>query len=280
MELSESAQYCLDELRQHDHDRYLTSLFLPAFARPHANALQAFNLEIARTREIVSEPLLGQIRLQWWRETIEGIYAGTPREHPVVAALSAACEACDIEAADLISLVDAREADLDDSPPQDLRDLETYAEATSGHLLELVMAVTGDRTGDAKSAARDVGVAWTLVGLARSVAFHARTQRLYIPEELLTAYEVERRHLFDLKPSPALSSAVRRMVELAETRLARAREARGRVSKKGRRALLLGVLADWHVARMRAAGFDPFAMTEAAAPPVLRLTWASIRGRY
>ena len=92
MTLSTSDQYCLDEVRRLDHDRYLTALLLPAAARSDVLALYAFSLEVARTREIVSEPILGQIRLQWWRETLEGIYAETPREHPVVEALATACQ--------------------------------------------------------------------------------------------------------------------------------------------------------------------------------------------
>ncbi|MBO6785057.1 MAG: squalene/phytoene synthase family protein [Alphaproteobacteria bacterium] len=280
MEPSDSARYCLDQLREHDHDRYLAALFLPAESRGHAVAIQAFNLEIARTREIVSEPLLGQIRLQWWRETVEGIYAGTPREHPVVAALRDACEAREIAREDLFALIDAREDDLDDAPPRDLAALEEYAEKTSGRLTSLVMSIVGGGADTARAAALDVGAAWSLVGLARSVAFHARSQRLYIPEELLTAYEVERRRLFDLKPSEALNGAVRRMVERGEERLARARALQADLSRAERRALLLATLADRHIARMRAAGFDPFAFREEPAPAALRLLWASMRGRY
>ncbi len=277
---NESAEYCLNEVRRHDHDRYLASLFLPAETRAHAFAFQAFNLEIARTREIVSEPLLGQIRLQWWRETIEGIYAGTPREHPVVAALEAAIEACAIDQATLIALIDAREADLDDGPPPDLAGLEAYAEATSGALAMLVMKTTGGETTDCRDAAKDIGTAWALIGLARSVAFHARHQRLYIPEDLLTAYEVERRSLFDLKPSPALNNAVRRITDVAASRLARARALGKDMGKAQRRALLPGVLAGRQIARMEQAGFDPFAFTEPAMSPVFRLTWSALWGRY
>ncbi len=132
MPLTLSEEYCLDEVRRLDHDRYLTTLFLPAETRADALALYAFNLEIARTREIVSEPLLGQIRLQWWRETIDGIYGGTPRDHPVIEALVTACHRNRLDRQALEVLIDARESDLDDSPPSDLDALISYARATSG----------------------------------------------------------------------------------------------------------------------------------------------------
>ena len=279
MTLTASQTYCLDEVRRLDHDRYLTALLLPATKRADALALYAFNLEVARTREIVSEPILGQIRLQWWRETIAGIYDGTPREHPVVEALSAACHRNNLDRAALEALIDAREADLDDMPPPDLTALETYAGDTSGQLSELVMSTLEGRA-DAREAARKMGTAWGLVGLARSVAFHAQSQRMYIPDELLTAYEVEKRRVFDLKPTAGLDAAVRRIVERAEELLADARGKRVSISKSQRRGLLLATLADRHIASMRNAGFDPFAFPAHDPAGPLRVTWNAWRGRY
>ncbi len=282
MKLNESHSYCLEEVRRHDHDRYVTALFLPPEARVHAFALYAFNLEIARTREIVSEPLLGQIRLQWWRETIEGIYAGTPREHPVVAALSETIGDCAVPRAQLEALVDAREADMEDGPPSDFAALEQYAEGTSGALSQMLMEVVGkaEAGSTAARAAHNVGTAWALTGLARSVAFHARHQRLYIPEDLISEFEIERRRLFDLKPSAQLNGAVARIVEQAQARLDRARGEASGLSKVQKRVLLPAILADRHVTRMRAAGFDPFAFEETPVPGTLCLAWAAFRGRY
>lgn len=280
MSLTMSEQYCLNEVRRHDHDRYLTALFLPADRRAAALALYAFNLEIARTREIVSEPLLGQIRLQWWRETIEGVFEGTPREHPVVDALGTAIRQHDLPRDRLEALIDAREADLEDAPPSDLQALENYAAETSGELSALVMQ-TLDGAGDVSiTAARQVGTAWAIIGLARAVGFHAQTQRIYIPEELLSEYEVERRRLFDLKPSAGLNRAIEHMVGRAAKFLADARSSSPDIPKAARRGLLLASLADRHIAAIRKAGFDPFAIPAAQAPPVIRLGWTAWRGKY
>lgn len=280
MNLTTSEQYCLDEVRRHDHDRYLTALFLPAERRAAALALYAFNLEIARTREIVSEPLLGQIRLQWWRETIEVLFAGTPREHPVVDALGAAIRMHDLPREGLEGLIDAREADLEDGPPPDLETLETYAAQTSGELSALVMQTLDGGGESTMTAARGVGTAWAIIGLARAVGFHAQTQRIYIPEDLLTEYEVEQRRLFDLKPSTGLNQAIEAMVARATRYLADARSASPDIPKTARRGLLLAGLADRHIEAIRKVGFDPFAIPAAQAPPVLRLAWSAWRGKY
>ncbi|MCH9020134.1 MAG: squalene/phytoene synthase family protein, partial [Proteobacteria bacterium] len=84
--------YCAGQARRYDRDRYLCALFAPAARREALFALLAFNAEVARIRETVSEPMLGLIRLQWWRDAIAGIYAGAPPRHAVVEALSLAVE--------------------------------------------------------------------------------------------------------------------------------------------------------------------------------------------
>src|SRR5436853_2164580 len=78
-------------VRRHDRDRFQTVLFAPAARREALFALYAFNYEIARVRESVTAPMLGQIRLQWWREAIDAAYASAaPRAHEVAAPLTAA----------------------------------------------------------------------------------------------------------------------------------------------------------------------------------------------
>ena len=87
--MSEEADaYCWNEVRRGDADRFLSALFAPAAQRANLMALYAFNLEVARTREMVHEPMLGEIRLQWWQEAIAEIYAGRSRQHPVCLALA------------------------------------------------------------------------------------------------------------------------------------------------------------------------------------------------
>ena len=76
-------------VRAADPDRYFSALFAPAPLRPLLFALYAFNHEVARVAETVREPMLGAIRLEWWRETVEGAAKGTPRNHDVARGLAA-----------------------------------------------------------------------------------------------------------------------------------------------------------------------------------------------
>ncbi len=84
------SDHCQDLVAKADKDRFLSCLFAPQDARPHLFALYAFNVEIARIREAVSEPQVGLVRQQWWLDTIDGIYAGRTPDHPVAQALVAA----------------------------------------------------------------------------------------------------------------------------------------------------------------------------------------------
>src|SRR5438105_12411155 len=104
-------------VRRHDRDRYQTALFAPAGRREALLALYAFNYEIARVRETVTQPMLGQIRLQWWREVLDAAYAGAPpRQHPVVLPLSAAIRELALSRGYFDRLIGSRERDLADEP--------------------------------------------------------------------------------------------------------------------------------------------------------------------
>ncbi|NKB49126.1 MAG: squalene/phytoene synthase family protein [Alphaproteobacteria bacterium] len=272
--------YCAREVHTHDHDRYLTALFVPADRREAVFALYAFNAEVARTREAVSEPILGQIRLQWWREALGGIYEGTVREHPVVEGLNDAIQGHGLERERFETLLDARTDDLDDAPPADLAALEAYAGATSGTLSAMVMAILGFTDGAPVRAAHMVGTAWALIGLMRAVGFHAQSQRLYLPDDLLHDHSVDRRALFELKPSPALNQVVRDVAQRAAELLAEARSLKGEVPRAARCGLLLAPLADRHLRDVVRADYDPFALPAGAPAQPLRLTWASLRKTY
>src|SRR6202049_713917 len=104
-------------VRPHARDRCQTVLFAPAARREALFALYAFNYEIARVRESVTEPMLGQIRLQWWRENIAAAFEGGPvRHHPVVEALTGSIREVPMTRDHFDRLMDARETHLVNTP--------------------------------------------------------------------------------------------------------------------------------------------------------------------
>jgi NADH dehydrogenase [ubiquinone] 1 alpha subcomplex assembly factor 6 len=281
-ELSDTALGRL--VRQHDRDRFLTALFAPPAAREALLALYAFNYEVAKTREVVTEPMLGRIRLQWWRDSLDAAYSGAPlRRHEVVEPLGRAIRERGLSQDHFSALLAAREEDLADAAPASLAALEAYAEASSGRLVLLALEVLGERTAAAAAAGRAVGMAYGLSGLLRAVPFHARAKRLYLPRDLSERAGLDlARGLFELKPSPALRQVAGDVAERARAHLDAARALRAQVPRAALPALLPAVLAAADLARLKRAGYDPFAPAIARPDPWRgwRLTLASLRGRY
>src|SRR6266480_6032053 len=112
--MQDAFAHCEGLVRAADRDRFLTTLFAPAEHRPALLALYAFNLEIARVREVVDEPLAGEIRLQWWSDVLEGEGRGEVAAHPVAAALQTIIARYRLSIERLKMLVDARRFDVYD----------------------------------------------------------------------------------------------------------------------------------------------------------------------
>jgi NADH dehydrogenase [ubiquinone] 1 alpha subcomplex assembly factor 6 len=274
--------YCALEVRRQDPDRFVTALFAPAERREELCVLYAFNLEVAKTREAVSETLIGQIRLQWWREAIGEIYAGKPRQHAVALPLAALISRAGLSRAHFERLIDAREFDLEDAPPATLEALEAYAEGTSSSLIALALETLDAKETDMEAAWRPLGIAWALVGLVRAIPFHAQRRRLYLPQDVMADAGVEPGKLLERGHVQGLSEAVRTVAMRAQERLAEARRFRGKFPRAALPALLPGILADGYLAELRRAGYDPFALDRARQRPwrPLRLLLASALGRY
>src|SRR5919112_3083154 len=136
--------HCEALAREADPDRYWASLFAPADKRPHLYALYAFNFEIARVREAVREALPGEIRLQWWRDALQGEARGDLRANPVAAALDETIVRFRLPRPALVDLIDARVFDLYDDPMPTLTDLEGYCGETSSSLIRLASIVLID----------------------------------------------------------------------------------------------------------------------------------------
>jgi NADH dehydrogenase [ubiquinone] 1 alpha subcomplex assembly factor 6 len=275
--------YCGQEVHRGDRERFLTCLFAPPDRREALFGLYAFNIEVAKTREVVTEPLLGQIRLQWWREAVEEMYAGSVRRHEVVKCLAEAVEAYGLTRGYFDELIDAREADLEEEEPATLADLERYAEQTGAPLVLLALQALGvPAEGAAAEAGRHVGMAWALTGLLRAVSFHARSHRIYLPRELLERHGMTRHDVFELRPHPGLPAVVRAVAESARVHLAAARAARKGVPRRAVPALLTATLADGHLSALAGAGYDPLDPRLQAPRPLTQVMLAlrAFAGRY
>lgn len=272
---------CARALRAEDYDRYLTVLHAKGSDRPGLFALYAFNAEIAKVRDIVSEPMVGEIRLQWWREVIEGLFEGRVREHDVVLALADMAERGLLVQADLIALIEAREKDLYGEQPETLDDLEIYLGATSGAVQRLAAKALGGGAA-AQVGAQAVGLAWGLCGIMRALPHHLAQNRVYIPRAMMQAAGLSDPSRPDAEQTAALAEILRELTERARGYIADARSRAGAVEPKARASLRLAPLAEGYLNTLEKAGFDPEAADYArgALGRQVRLAWSALRRRY
>src|SRR5258707_6745159 len=114
--LAQAYGHCEALTREHDRDRWLAGLLAPAAARPHLYALTAFSYEVSRLREVVREPLAGEMRLAWWREALAGPRREEVAGNPVAAALNETIRRFALPVHAFDHLLAARVYDLYDDP--------------------------------------------------------------------------------------------------------------------------------------------------------------------
>ena len=277
-----SESYCREEVKRHDRDRYITALFASAAERRGLFALYAFNQEVARTAEVVSEAMLGEIRLQWWRDAIDEIFAGQPREHMVVEELAALAARVALSRDDFEALLIGREADLSSDPPADLQSLEGYLEATSASLMRLAMQVLGVPLDElARKSVRHLGIAWGITGLLRAVPFHAAQKRVYLPQDHLFAAGVKLPDLFELRGSDAIDGVAMRLAKRADEHLQEGKSLAAGLPSQALPTLLPAVLVGRYLQRLERTDYNVFAPAFQQVPPA-RIWWllpAVWRGR-
>ncbi len=276
------ADYCQAQVRRFDPDRFLCAQFAPRERRGDLLALLAFNTEVARIPELVCEPTLGLMRLSWWRDAMEGIFSGSPPDHPVARALSRTVEG--LSRAPFEALFDAREKDFHEAAFPDLADLEAYCAATSAGLAELSLTVLGVTEPKALEAGRSVGTAWALSGLLRAVPFHARKRRCYLPDAVIERAGGDRAsfrsELFEGRGGGVMEAGIAAVAGRAEALLRAARDRRPGVPRAALSALLPARLASSDLSNLARAGFDPFKGGGKNAARLLSLIVGAFTGRY
>jgi len=262
--------YSLDALRDTDRDRYLVCLLAPADKRAALAALYAFHAEIARVRDLVREPLPGEIRLQWWRDVLES--GGTGEGHPLAQDLLAAIASYRLPVAVLLDMIDARVFDLYDDPMESRASLEGYAGETASALLQLsCLVLDPDMAQRSTEAAGHAGVAQTIAGLLLRLPLHRSRGQVYLPADLLAATGLDRDAFLSGSDPAALDRAVRAFSGLGREHLAKARAAAASISLANRPAFVALALAEPIFDRAERAG--PRIFTQTLAPPQWRRQW-------
>ncbi|SFB42765.1 phytoene synthase [Rhizobium sp. NFR07] len=252
--VSDNGALCLATLRDTDRDRYLACLMSPEDKRGALAALYAFNAEIARVRDVVREPLPGEIRLQWWRDLLEGTAEGDTGGNPIAAGLLKAVERYRLPRQTLIAMTEARIFDLYDDPIPDRNALEGYAGETASALIQLAsLVLSHDDAAQSAQAAGHAGVAQAIAGILLLLPIHTHRRQLFVPLDILSATGLDRDTFLAGEDKARIGAAIEALAGLGLEHLEKARRA-GPVSATVFPAFLPATLANPVLFRARKLG--------------------------
>lgn len=264
--------HCEELVRRGDKDRFLASLFAPDEQRKHLFALYAFNLEVARVRDVVSDALPGEMRLQWWRDAIGGCGHGDVGRHPVAAALIDTVEACDLPRQPLLDLIEARAFDIYDDPMPTVAHLEAYARATCSQPMAVATDILGARGCNWTATMVDHGgIAYAVTGLLRAMPFHASRGQVFLPIDVMDRQGARCEDVLAGKETPELLAALADLRALARRHLDAAGDCIRDICRQAVPAVLPIALVRPYLEHMERRSFRPFA--EKCVVPQWRRQW-------
>jgi phytoene synthase len=274
--MQDAFAYCAELVRTADRDRFVSSLFAPAEHRRALHALYAFNVEVARVREVAREALPGEIRLQWWSEVVNGERAEEATANPVASALLKVVDRHRLAVPVLTALLDARRFDLYDEPMARLADLETYARKTSSGLFALAAQILAGMTGEGiETFALPAGIAYATAGLLRAFPLHAARRQLYVPLDALERHGVEPQDIFAGRASKNLRAALAELQDISRHHLVTAHQQLATLPQAALPAFLPIALVRPSLDRL--ARRDPFAPAELSPWRRQWLIWRAAR---
>ena len=269
--------------RRGEPDRYLAALLAPRRVRGDLAALAAVSAELARVVQIVSEPMVGEIRLQWWRDAVETVARGESAAHPIADALGGAIRRHGLPVALVQSLIDARSIELGMEPAADEQGPGAYLDAAEATLFRLALLVLGVPEAPVQDAV--VTAAARAYGVARRpgrllLAVHAPEVPLPCPHAGGTDGRSEPVPASEQGGDAAARHALAVLRQGARSALAAARTGTQKMEPRSLPALLPLVMVEPYLrAQERVA--DPLRDVADVAPltRVWRIWWANMRGR-
>jgi 15-cis-phytoene synthase len=275
----DTVTYCADLVRSHDFPRYAATLFAPAAERRALLALYAFNVEIVRVRDQVTQPLPGEIRFQWWTDLFSGLAHGSAEGNPVAAELLRAIRDFDLPVEPLALLVDEHQFDLYNDPMPTMTALEGYLAATSSALFALAARIMGASSDAAEHLARHAGLAQGIVQVIANLSRDSSHRQLFLPQQLLTSHGCAMEHVFAGKETPNLHAALDQLIGDARRHLGTASSLLAQVPPSARAAFLPLTQARADLDRLARPGRNPFAPQPASRLRTLWTLWRASRSR-
>lgn len=267
--LNEDATEAL--VKDRDRDRYWSALFAPKAKRAPLFALYAFDAELDHIAAVVSEPLAGEIRLQWWRDVVEFAEPGHRTGNPAADALSAAISRHGLPKDSLRDMIDARIPALFGETLVDEEALKTALRETEGVVFALAALILGDDSDGARSAAAHAGVAQGLTRMLLKLPSLASRQKPVLPTSYLEARGIDLVRIHRGETSASFEAALADLRGAAARELRQFHEKAASLTPAAWPAFLPLALVKPYLKAMAARDFDPLHAPVALSP--LRRFW-------
>ncbi|MCA6114010.1 squalene/phytoene synthase family protein [Bradyrhizobium sp. WSM 1738] len=275
----DSAAFCADLVRTHDFVRYASTLFLPAIQRRALLSIYAFNVEISRVREHVTQPLPGEMRLQWWTDMLEGAGHGGVEGNPVAAELLHTISEFHLPVAPLSRLIEEHQFDLYNDPMPSMAALEGYVTDTAAALFSLGARIAAPPSAAIDHLARHAGLAQGMAQVIATLPLDAARRQLFLPLQLLQQHGSGMEQVFSGKQTPNVRAAIDQLIGEARKHLGTAFELLAHVPSQVRPIFLPLALIRRELTRMSRADADPFVLHTTSRLRILWTLWRASRTR-
>lgn len=275
----DAASFCADLVRNHDFARYAATLFMPTAPRRALLAVYAFNTEISRVREQVSQPLPGEMRLQWWTDMLSGSGHGGIEGNPVAAELLLAIRDFRLPVEPLLHLIEEHQFDLYNDPMPSMAALEGYITDTSSALFSLGARIAARPSEAINHLAHHAGLAQGLAQVIAALPLDAARRQLFVPVPVLEKHGSGMEEVYAGKQTPTAHATIDQLIGEAQGHLATALDLLAGVPPEARAVFLPLALVRRELKRMARADTDPFMPQPSSRLRTLWTLWRASRSK-
>ncbi|CAF3388023.1 unnamed protein product [Rotaria socialis] len=196
--------YCINSVRKADYENFVCAgLLKPSSLQRPAMAIRALNVELASVRDQVSNSQIGQMRLQFWRDSIDSIYLSLKTNeikkinHPVAREIDLLIKYNQVSKMWFHRLIKSRETTLNDMPFADIEQLENYLEQSITPAYYLLLELAKQRSLNTDHIASHLARSQGLINVVRGIPYNAHKRRCLIPLSYLVEHNISQQDIFN-----------------------------------------------------------------------------------
>ena len=267
-------QYCKQKAAQSGSSFTVSFIFLPKNKRDAMTALYAFCREVDDVVDECSDFNVAQIKLNWWKNEIENLYANKP-QHPVSKALQPVIKQFNLAQEHFLEIIDGMEMDIKFNRYEDFKQLQLYCYRVASCVGLLAAQVFGFNNRKTLKYAHDLGMAFQLTNIIRDVGEDARRGRIYLPLDELRKAKVSEDDILKSHETPEVKALIEFQIERAESFYDKAlRELPAEDAKQQRAGLMMAAIYRTLLREIKSDGAEKVLNQKIAIPPIRKLLLA------